>query len=64
MLIKSSNHIQKLMVKMCPSTEGVKMSARERKVINPFRTRTLFHIHSAYYLVILYSFRNLCGRLN
>ncbi|MPC71671.1 hypothetical protein E2C01_065956 [Portunus trituberculatus] len=24
-------------------------------------TMTLFHIHSAYYLVTLYSFRNLCG---
>ncbi|MPC72165.1 hypothetical protein E2C01_066459 [Portunus trituberculatus] len=24
---------------------------------------TRFHIHSAYYLVILYSFRNLCGGL-
>ncbi|MPC20069.1 LIM homeobox transcription factor 1-beta [Portunus trituberculatus] len=24
-------------------------------------TMTRFHIHSAYYLVILYSFRNLCG---
>ncbi|MPC41186.1 hypothetical protein E2C01_034772 [Portunus trituberculatus] len=29
--------------------------------INPFSTMTRFHIHSAYYLVILHSFRNSCG---
>ncbi|MPC43006.1 hypothetical protein E2C01_036641 [Portunus trituberculatus] len=29
--------------------------------INPFSTRTRFHIHSAYCLVISYSFRNSCG---
>ncbi|MPC20266.1 hypothetical protein E2C01_013204 [Portunus trituberculatus] len=28
---------------------------------NPFSTITRFHIHSGYYLVILYSFRNSCG---
>ncbi|MPC37885.1 hypothetical protein E2C01_031379 [Portunus trituberculatus] len=28
---------------------------------NPFNNKTCFHIHSAYYLVILYSFTNLCG---
>ncbi|MPC74066.1 hypothetical protein E2C01_068411 [Portunus trituberculatus] len=33
------------------------------KVVNPFSTRTHFHIHSAYYLVILYSFRKLWYRL-
>ncbi|MPC86467.1 hypothetical protein E2C01_081296 [Portunus trituberculatus] len=26
--------------------------------INPFSTMTCFHIHSAFYLVILYNFRN------
>ncbi|MPC11817.1 hypothetical protein E2C01_004492 [Portunus trituberculatus] len=35
---------------------------RDRNVIqysfNPFSSRTHFHIHSVYYLVILYSFRN------
>ncbi|MPC59045.1 hypothetical protein E2C01_053060 [Portunus trituberculatus] len=31
--------------------------------INSFSTMMRFHIHSAYYLVILYSFRNLCGVL-
>ncbi|MPC57908.1 hypothetical protein E2C01_051899 [Portunus trituberculatus] len=30
---------------------------------NPFSTMTLFYIHSAYYLVILCSLRNSCGRL-
>ncbi|MPC94835.1 hypothetical protein E2C01_090020 [Portunus trituberculatus] len=30
-------------------------------VFNSFSTRTRFYIHSAYYLGILYSFRNLCG---
>ncbi|MPC91067.1 hypothetical protein E2C01_086080 [Portunus trituberculatus] len=29
--------------------------------VNPFCTMTRFHIHSAYYLMILYSFRNLWG---
>ncbi|MPC26150.1 hypothetical protein E2C01_019282 [Portunus trituberculatus] len=29
--------------------------------LNPFSTMTPFHIHSAYYVVILYSFRNICG---
>ncbi|MPC14474.1 hypothetical protein E2C01_007241 [Portunus trituberculatus] len=29
-------------------------------MLNPFGTRTRFHIHSAYYLAILYSFRNSC----
>ncbi|MPC20517.1 hypothetical protein E2C01_013465 [Portunus trituberculatus] len=28
---------------------------------NTFSTMVHFHIHSTYYLVILYSFRNLCG---
>ncbi|MPC81645.1 hypothetical protein E2C01_076273 [Portunus trituberculatus] len=32
-------------------------------VFNPFSTMTCFHIHSGYYLVILYSFRNSCGSL-
>ncbi|MPC60258.1 hypothetical protein E2C01_054297 [Portunus trituberculatus] len=32
--------------------------------LNPFSTETRFHIHSAYYnMMILYSFTNLCGRL-
>ncbi|MPC55666.1 hypothetical protein E2C01_049608 [Portunus trituberculatus] len=31
--------------------------------INSFSTMTRFHIHSAYYLAILYSFRNLCEGL-
>ncbi|MPC84661.1 hypothetical protein E2C01_079406 [Portunus trituberculatus] len=31
--------------------------------LSPFSTMTCFHIHSGYYLVILYSFRNLCGGL-
>ena len=31
---------------------------------NPFSTGTQFHIHSAYYLSILYSFRNSCGNCN
>ncbi|MPC36310.1 hypothetical protein E2C01_029764 [Portunus trituberculatus] len=31
---------------------------------NPFSTMTHFHIHSGYYLVILYSFRNTCGDCN
>ncbi|MPC12381.1 hypothetical protein E2C01_005072 [Portunus trituberculatus] len=30
-------------------------------LINPFSTMTHFHIQSAYYLVILYSFGNLRG---
>ncbi|MPC55384.1 hypothetical protein E2C01_049318 [Portunus trituberculatus] len=30
-------------------------------MINPFSTMTHFHIYSDYYLVILYSFRNLCA---
>ncbi|MPC19718.1 hypothetical protein E2C01_012644 [Portunus trituberculatus] len=30
-------------------------------LINPLSTMTHFHIHSAYYLVIVYSFRNLYG---
>ncbi|MPC17234.1 hypothetical protein E2C01_010082 [Portunus trituberculatus] len=30
-------------------------------VLNPFSTRTCFYIHSVYYLVTLYSFRNFCG---
>ncbi|MPC40715.1 hypothetical protein E2C01_034281 [Portunus trituberculatus] len=29
-------------------------------ISNPLSTVTRFYIHSAYYLVILYSFRNLC----
>ncbi|MPC51448.1 hypothetical protein E2C01_045293 [Portunus trituberculatus] len=29
--------------------------------INPFSAMTRFHIHSAYYLVVLYNFRYLCG---
>ncbi|MPC55118.1 hypothetical protein E2C01_049049 [Portunus trituberculatus] len=31
--------------------------------LNPYSTMTLFHIHSGYYLVILYSFRNSYGGL-
>ncbi|MPC31599.1 hypothetical protein E2C01_024893 [Portunus trituberculatus] len=31
--------------------------------LNPFSNMTRFHIRSAYYLMILYSFRNSCGRL-
>ncbi|MPC75113.1 hypothetical protein E2C01_069498 [Portunus trituberculatus] len=51
-------------------TEGIKLSWVRRisrhvseAIIsfNPFSTRTRFHIHSAYYLVILHSFRNLHG---
>ncbi|MPC20723.1 hypothetical protein E2C01_013677 [Portunus trituberculatus] len=30
---------------------------------NSFSTMTCFHIHSAYYLVTFYSFRNSCGGL-
>ncbi|MPC47045.1 hypothetical protein E2C01_040779 [Portunus trituberculatus] len=30
--------------------------------LNPFSTMTRFHIHSADYLEILYTFRNSCGR--
>ncbi|MPC65393.1 hypothetical protein E2C01_059527 [Portunus trituberculatus] len=30
---------------------------------NHFSTIKCFHIHFSCYLVILYSFRNLCGRL-
>ncbi|MPC69670.1 hypothetical protein E2C01_063900 [Portunus trituberculatus] len=33
------------------------------QTINPSSTMTHFHIPSAYYLVILYSFRNSCGGL-
>ncbi|MPC23244.1 hypothetical protein E2C01_016283 [Portunus trituberculatus] len=29
-----------------------------------FSTMTRFHIYSAYYLVILFSFKNLCGDEN
>ncbi|MPC28592.1 hypothetical protein E2C01_021802 [Portunus trituberculatus] len=38
-------------MKTCHGTEGV----------NLFSTMMHFHIHSAYYLVILYSGRYLCG---
>ncbi|MPC28042.1 hypothetical protein E2C01_021233 [Portunus trituberculatus] len=31
--------------------------------LNPFSTMTRFHIHSAHYLVVLYSFRNSCKGL-
>ncbi|MPC08722.1 hypothetical protein E2C01_001315 [Portunus trituberculatus] len=34
-----------------------------KNFVNPFSTMTRFHIHSTDYLVILYSFRNLCGGL-
>ncbi|MPC53905.1 hypothetical protein E2C01_047808 [Portunus trituberculatus] len=30
-------------------------------MLNHFSIMARFHIHSGYYLVILYSFRNLCG---
>ncbi|MPC37386.1 hypothetical protein E2C01_030861 [Portunus trituberculatus] len=30
----------------------------------PFSTKTRIHIHSGYCLVVLYSFRNLCGDKN
>ncbi|MPC56882.1 hypothetical protein E2C01_050848 [Portunus trituberculatus] len=33
-------------------------------VLNLFSIRTCFHIHSAYYLVIFYSYRNSCGDLS
>ncbi|MPC25702.1 hypothetical protein E2C01_018826 [Portunus trituberculatus] len=32
-------------------------------MLNPFSTVPRFHIHSAYYLVILYGFKNLCRGL-
>ncbi|MPC22087.1 hypothetical protein E2C01_015093 [Portunus trituberculatus] len=32
--------------------------------VNPFSTMTPFHVHSGYYLGILYSFRNLCRDYN
>ncbi|MPC33558.1 hypothetical protein E2C01_026913 [Portunus trituberculatus] len=32
---------------------------RDNSVLNPFSTMACFHIHSAYYMTILYSFRNL-----
>ncbi|MPC42353.1 hypothetical protein E2C01_035974 [Portunus trituberculatus] len=34
-----------------------------RYVFNPFSTMTRFPIHSGDYLLILYSFRDLCGGL-
>ncbi|MPC79793.1 hypothetical protein E2C01_074339 [Portunus trituberculatus] len=33
------------------------------EILNTIKPLTRFHIHSAYYLVILYSFRNLCRGL-
>ncbi|MPC25769.1 hypothetical protein E2C01_018890 [Portunus trituberculatus] len=35
----------------------------EVRRLTSFSTMTRFHIHSAVYLVILYTFRNLCGGL-
>ncbi|MPC74527.1 hypothetical protein E2C01_068887 [Portunus trituberculatus] len=37
------------------------MPALPLSLLNPFSTMTCFHIHYSYYLVILYSFRSLCG---
>ena len=34
---------------------------KHHNVYNPFSTGTHFHIHSSYYLLILYGFRNVCG---
>ncbi|MPC69370.1 hypothetical protein E2C01_063593 [Portunus trituberculatus] len=34
---------------------------QKSNAIKPFSSMTRFHIHSGYYLVILDSFRNLCG---
>ncbi|MPD02292.1 hypothetical protein E2C01_097867 [Portunus trituberculatus] len=36
------------------------MIVEDHCLFNLFSTTTRFLIHSAYYLVILYSFRNLC----
>ncbi|MPC39575.1 hypothetical protein E2C01_033114 [Portunus trituberculatus] len=36
---------------------------RTMNILNTFSTMTRFHNHCVYYLVILYSFRNSCGRL-
>ena len=41
---------------------GCLVSCRES--FNPFSTKTHFHVYSAYYLLILYSFRNSCGGWN
>ncbi|MPC59230.1 hypothetical protein E2C01_053246 [Portunus trituberculatus] len=48
---------------MCPSTEAVKNTSilnESSALLNPFSTMTRFHIHSGYYLVILFSFKNVC----
>ncbi|MPC67850.1 hypothetical protein E2C01_062036 [Portunus trituberculatus] len=45
------------------STQHYLTFKRTSNQINLFSTMTRFHIHSAYYLVILYSFRNSWGGL-
>ncbi|MPC65087.1 hypothetical protein E2C01_059213 [Portunus trituberculatus] len=36
----------------------------QTKHFKPFTSKTRFNIHSVYYLLILYSFRNVCGDSN
>ncbi|MPD06505.1 hypothetical protein E2C01_102319 [Portunus trituberculatus] len=67
MSIKWSNGTQISRQKCVPVLKGlIQVSSRCGKCgtnCDPFSTMTCFHIHSGDYLVILYSFRNLCGRL-